>query len=57
MAQSAPSIVFGTAGIAAFSTEESNKILDILEKHNIKQLDTASVYVGPRSSEAFSGRV
>jgi aflatoxin B1 aldehyde reductase len=56
MAQSTPSIVFGTAGIAALSTEDSKEILNILEKHNVKQLDTASVYVCPRSPEAFNGR-
>lgn len=41
----APAIVFGTAGVAAFSTEQLNEVFDILEKHNVKELDTARLYV------------
>lgn len=44
MAQ-APAIVFGTAGVGAFSTEQLSEVFDILDKHNVKQLDTARLYV------------
>jgi aflatoxin B1 aldehyde reductase len=57
MAESAPSIVFGSAGVASFSTETVKEMLNILEKHNIKQIDTASIYVSPASSQAFNGDV
>ncbi|KAK0100780.1 hypothetical protein ONS95_007229 [Cadophora gregata] len=52
MAQ-APKIVFGAAGVAAFSTEQLNEIFDILEKHNAKEIDTARLY-GP--SEGILGK-
>ncbi len=45
MANSGASIVFGAAGFAAFSSETVNNVLDILQKHNVKELDTASLYV------------
>ncbi|KAH7357073.1 NADP-dependent oxidoreductase domain-containing protein [Rhexocercosporidium sp. MPI-PUGE-AT-0058] len=51
MAQ-APAIVFGTAGVRAFSTEQLTEVFDILDKHNVKQLDTARIY-GP--SEGILG--
>jgi aflatoxin B1 aldehyde reductase len=57
MAQSVPSIVFGTAGIASFSTETAKEMLSILEKHNVNQLDTASVYVHPSTPRIFNGRI
>jgi aflatoxin B1 aldehyde reductase len=57
MAQSAPSVVFGAAGMASLSTEDGKEILNILEKHNVNQLDTASVYVSPCSLEEFNGGV
>ncbi|KAH6721906.1 NADP-dependent oxidoreductase domain-containing protein [Leptodontidium sp. MPI-SDFR-AT-0119] len=52
MAQ-APAIVFGTAGVGAFSTEQLSEVFDILDKHNVKQLDTARLY-GP--SEGVLGK-
>lgn len=55
MAQSAPSIVFGSAGIASFSTETVKEMLEILEKHKITQIDTARVYVSSASSETVDG--
>jgi aflatoxin B1 aldehyde reductase len=55
MAQSAPSIVFGSAGIASFGTETVKEMLEILEKHKITQIDTASVYVSSTSSETVDG--
>jgi len=54
MAQSAPSIVFGTAPIASFSTETAKEILSILKKHNVNQLDTARLYQG---SELVLGKL
>ena len=45
MAHSAPTVVFGTAGIAALSTETLNDMLSVLEKHHVKELDTAFIYV------------
>ncbi|KAH7407320.1 NADP-dependent oxidoreductase domain-containing protein [Cadophora sp. MPI-SDFR-AT-0126] len=45
MAQ-APKIVFGAAGVAAFSSEQLSEIFDILDKHNVKEIDTARIY-GP----------
>jgi hypothetical protein len=45
MAHSKPTIVFGTAGVLALSTEDLNSMLSTLEKHNVKNLDTAYIYV------------
>lgn len=44
----APEIVFGTAGAAAWSTEQTDGFLQILKNHNVKELDTAFVYVSRR---------
>jgi hypothetical protein len=45
MAYQKPTIVYGTAGVVAFSTEVLDQMLNTLEKHNVKELDTAFVYV------------
>ncbi len=45
MAPQAPHVVFGTAGIAHMATDVSTEMLEILERHNVNQLDTASIYV------------
>jgi hypothetical protein len=45
MVHSAPAIVFGTAGISSLDTETAKGIVGVLEKHNVKELDTAYVYV------------
>jgi hypothetical protein len=45
MVHSAPAIVFGTAGISSLDTETAKGIVSVLEKHNVKELDTAYVYV------------
>ncbi len=45
MAHSAPAIVFGTASAAGWSSEHTTEFLQILEKHNAKELDTAYLYV------------
>jgi aflatoxin B1 aldehyde reductase len=55
MAQSAPSIVFGSAAIASYSTETVQDMLEILEKHKIAQIDTASIYVSFATSEGVGG--
>ncbi len=55
MAQSAPSIVFGSAAIASFSTETVKEMLEILEKHKVTQIDTASIYVSSTTLEAVDG--
>ncbi|TVY80785.1 Oxidoreductase sirO [Lachnellula suecica] len=44
MAQAAPKIVFGTAGIGVLASETQSGLLDILKKHNVKVLDTARFY-------------
>ena len=45
MVHSAPAIVFGTAGISSLDTQTAQGIISVLEKHNVKELDTAYVYV------------
>jgi aflatoxin B1 aldehyde reductase len=45
MANQKPTIVFGTAGVVAMSTEVLNGMLSTLEKHNVKNIDTAFIYV------------
>jgi len=54
MAHSAPAIVFGTATAAGWSSEHTTEFLQILEKHNVKELDTAYVYTG---SEEVLGKI
>lgn len=39
-------VIFGTAGITALTAEAVAEELQILQKHHIKELDTASIYVG-----------
>ncbi|CZR52810.1 related to aldehyde reductase (GliO) [Phialocephala subalpina] len=46
MANSGAKIVFGTAAIASFETETSKQMLEICEKHGVKELDTAFIYGG-----------
>ncbi|KUJ13255.1 Aldo/keto reductase [Mollisia scopiformis] len=46
MAKSGAKIVFGTAAIARLSLEEGKAMLQICEKHGVKELDTAYVYPG-----------
>ena len=38
-------VLFGTAAFGFVPTETSQEFLDILKKHNIKDLDTAFRYV------------
>jgi hypothetical protein len=45
MAQTAPKLIFGSAGIAAFDGQTINEILALLEKHNVEKIDTANAYV------------
>ncbi|KAI6715646.1 aldehyde reductase [Diplocarpon mali] len=53
MAQEAPAVVFGSAGVAAFSDEQLVEIFGILDKHHVKEIDTARLY-GP--SESILGK-
>jgi hypothetical protein len=46
MAHEKPTIIYGTAGIQSFSAEDLDKIFSTLEKYNVKELDTAYLYVG-----------
>jgi hypothetical protein len=45
MAHQKPTIVFGVAGIIAMSDEVLSGMFSALEKHNVKEIDTAFVYV------------
>jgi len=53
MAHQKPTIVYGTAGVVAMSTKVLNGMLSTLEKHNVKNIDTAYIYV---SSEEILGK-
>ena len=39
-------VLFGTAAFGSLPTEIGQDFLDILKKHNVKDLDTAHLYVG-----------
>ena len=43
-------ILFGTAGFGNLPTETSQEFLDLLKKHNVKDLDTAYRYVSKGTS-------
>ena len=45
MAHPKPKLIYGTDTIVDLRTEVFEDILDTLEKHNVKDLDTAYVYV------------
>jgi hypothetical protein len=48
---SAPAISFGAAGVFSYDTETRDGIFSTLEKHNVKEIDTAIIYVShPRRS-------
>lgn len=38
-------VLFGTASFGSLPTEASQEFLDLLKKHNVKDLDTANRYV------------
>ena len=38
-------ILFGTAGFGSLPTETGQEFLDLLKAHNVKDLDTAHLYV------------
>jgi aflatoxin B1 aldehyde reductase len=46
MSHSTPKIIFGVAGAAKWSAEQMQGFLAVLEKHNVKDLDTAYSYQG-----------
>lgn len=45
MAPTAPKIIYGTASIAMLGNKTALDMFNILEKHNVKDLDTAYLYV------------
>jgi len=45
MTHAAPKIIFGTAGVGVFASETTDGLLEVLKKHNVKVVDTASIYV------------
>lgn len=47
MAKSPPQIIYGAPGVAEKSPEELKELFATLQKHNVKILDTASIYVKP----------
>jgi hypothetical protein len=40
-----PNLAFGTAPISRFSPDVLDSMLKTLEKHSVKEMDTARVYV------------
>jgi len=44
MASTAPKVSFGTAGVSSLAPEVVEGLLGVLEKHNVKELDTAYIY-------------
>ena len=45
MTMSVAKILFGTASFGSLPLEVSQEFLDLLKKHNVKDLDTAHLYV------------
>ena len=43
-------ILFGTAAFGSLPTETSQEFLDLLKRHNVKDLDTARRYVSKGAS-------
>jgi len=44
MAHTYPKLIFGAAAVAQFSPDELETILDVLNEHNVHDLDTANIY-------------
>jgi len=44
MAQVPPTICFGAAGVFHMTTELLVEMLDTLQKHDVKEMDTAFIY-------------
>jgi len=44
MANLGGKVISGATPMASFSTDEVNKMLEICEKHNVKELDTGHFY-------------
>ena len=40
-----PQIIYGAAGISQLSGDEQKETFSVLQKHNVKTLDTAYIYV------------
>ena len=45
MADSAPEIIYGAAMVAHMTSEELSERFKVLQKHHVKSLDTAFIYV------------
>ena len=43
-------VLFGTASFGRLPTERGQEFLDLLKKHNVKDLDTARLYVSKGAS-------
>jgi hypothetical protein len=50
MANPSVKIIFGAGGFGRHGKDGSAQFLEILEKHNIKDLDTAALYVSTLGS-------
>jgi len=53
MASSAPAISFGAAGVNFLDEGVLDGMLSTLEKHNVKEIDTAFIYVHRLSLSSF----
>ena len=49
-------VLFGTNYFGSLPTETSQEFLDILKKHNIKDIDTAPLYVSRSASLKIKDR-
>lgn len=49
-------VLFGAASFGSLPTETSQEFLDLLKKHNVKDLDTAYLYVSGRASWKIEDR-
>jgi hypothetical protein len=50
MSSSSVKIIFGGGGMGRYTTEVNQQFLDILEKHGVKDIDTAYIYVSTLKS-------
>jgi len=45
MSDAAPEIIYGAAGVGGLTAAELKDTLNVLRRHDVKVLDTASIYV------------
>jgi len=55
MSYTTPKIIFGTAAIASLSPETRKEIFEILDRHDVKELDTAYIYLDSEKTLAAEG--